>query len=91
MPQSAARSVLLVGATGLVGRQCLELLLADPAFARVRAVARRPLPCTDPPPKLEAHVVDFERLGEHAQLLAADAVICTLGTTIAPAESTDGS
>lgn len=82
-----ARTALLVGATGLVGRECLRLLLADPAFARVVVVARRPLEIASPPPKLESHVVDFERLADHAALLTADAAICALGTTIKQAGS----
>ncbi|MDQ6829871.1 MAG: NAD(P)H-binding protein [Gemmatimonadota bacterium] len=76
--------VLLAGATGLVGRECLALLLADDAFARVVAITRRPLP---PAPRLESHVVDFDRLSEHADLFAVDAIICALGTTIKQAGS----
>ncbi len=76
--------VLLAGATGLVGRECLALLLADKKFARVVAITRRPI---SPAPKLECHVVDFDRLSEHAELFAVDAIICALGTTIKQAGS----
>jgi uncharacterized protein YbjT (DUF2867 family) len=81
------RTVVLVGATGLVGAECLRLLLADPGVERVVVLARRAL--EDPPvsPKLSAHVVDFDRLAEHAALLAADQLVCALGTTIGQAGS----
>jgi uncharacterized protein YbjT (DUF2867 family) len=80
------RTVLLCGATGLVGREALHQLLADPGIARVRALVRRELELRDP--RLELCVVDFERLAEHAAALAgADQLVCALGTTIKQAGS----
>jgi uncharacterized protein YbjT (DUF2867 family) len=84
---STQRSVVLVGATGLVGGECLSLLLADPAFERVTVLARRPLDGSSSWPKLTVHVADFEHLAAHADLLAVDALICALGTTIGQAGS----
>jgi uncharacterized protein YbjT (DUF2867 family) len=83
----AARSILIAGATGLVGRECLGLVLEDPAFSRVVVIARRPLTLAQPSRALEAHVVDFDRLDEHAELFAVDQVLCALGTTIKQAGS----
>ena len=80
-------SVLLVGATGLVGRECLRLLLADAGFARIIVVTRRPLSPDVRSPKLETHVVDFDHLNEYDALFAVDAIICALGTTIRQAGS----
>jgi uncharacterized protein YbjT (DUF2867 family) len=84
---NARRSTILVGATGLVGAECLKLLLADGAFARVVVLARRPLEGVAASPKLAAHVVDFEHLDAHADLFTADQLICCLGTTISKAGS----
>lgn len=86
MPPTAERqrTALLVGATGLVGSHCLTQLLADPEYARVVALVRRPLPLTDP--KLDARIVEFDRL-EEADVPRADDVYCTLGTTIRRAGS----
>jgi uncharacterized protein YbjT (DUF2867 family) len=78
MPE-AARTALLAGATGLVGSHCLGQLLGDSRFGRVVALVRRPLPLRDP--KLEAVIVDFDRLAE-ADLPRADDAFCALGTTI---------
>ena len=84
------RSIALFGATGLVGRECLRLLLDRQEFARVVVVTRRDLPLDITPPqrmKLELQVVDFARLAEHAHLLRVDQVLCSLGTTIRKAGS----
>lgn len=86
MPEKAL-AVLLVGATGLVGRECLRLLLADDGFARIVVVTRRPLSPDVRSPKLETHVVDFDHLNEYDELFTVDAIICTLGTTIRQAGS----
>jgi uncharacterized protein YbjT (DUF2867 family) len=82
--RSAPYSVLLAGATGLVGRHVLALLLEDPRVARVVAPSRRQLPAH---PKLQDVRVDYDALPEDAPWWAVDAVVCTLGTTIAVAGS----
>jgi len=80
-------SVLLAGATGLVGRECLRLLLADGGFSRIVAVARRPLSPDVRSSKLETHVIDFDHLNEYEEFFSVDAIICALGTTIRQAGS----
>lgn len=76
--------LLLVGATGLVGSHVLRLALADARIEGVVAPSRRQLP---PHPKLQAPVVDFDRLPQDAAWWRADALICTLGTTMSKAGS----
>ncbi|MDN2710522.1 NAD(P)H-binding protein [Janthinobacterium sp. SUN118] len=71
--------LILIGATGLVGRAVLRLALADARVTGVVAPSRRALPAQ---PKLQAPVVDFDRLPADAPWWQADAVICTLGTTM---------
>lgn len=77
--QQSGIRVLLAGATGLVGKHCLTKLLADDDIGRVTVLVRRPPEQTHP--KLTVHVVDFDHLGDHARAIAADAVLCCLGTT----------
>ena len=80
------RIALVAGATGLVGSQCLARLLREPAYERVIALVRRPLPQTDP--RLDLKVIDFDRLGaEGAAFPAATDVFCCLGTTMKKAGS----
>ncbi|WP_269508281.1 NAD(P)H-binding protein [Burkholderia sp. IMCC1007] len=76
--------LLLVGATGLVGRHVLDATLADARVHQVVVIARRPL---SPHPKTQAVEVDFDDLPEAADCWHADAVICTLGTTTRTAGS----
>lgn len=78
------RTALIAGSTGLVGRQCLQQLLAADEYSRVTALVRRPLDFTHE--KLDVCVVDFDRL-EEADFPAVDDVYCTLGTTIRKAKS----
>ena len=52
-------SVALLGSTGLVGRQCLELLADDRAFERIVVIARRKFGEATAP-RIEGHVIDFD-------------------------------
>lgn len=80
------KAALIAGATGLVGSQCLARLLSEPAYERVIALVRRPLPHTDP--RLDQRVIDFDRLGAAgATFPAATDVFCCLGTTMTKAGS----
>jgi uncharacterized protein YbjT (DUF2867 family) len=83
--EGRGRSALLLGATGLVGSQCLDLLLGDDTYSTVRVLARRPLARNHP--RLDFHRVDFDRLDDHAPLFRVDDLFCALGTTIAVAGS----
>src|ERR687895_2579901 len=79
---SLSKTVLLLGATGLVGSHCLRLLASDAAFARVVVLTRRSLPRELAQEKVEAHVVDFDNLAAHADVFRVDQIISALGTTI---------
>ena len=76
------RVALVAGATGLVGREILAILLADKRYSRVHVLGRRKTDLQHP--KLEQHVVDFARL---PALPAIDDVFIALGTTIKVAGS----
>jgi len=79
-----ARRALVVGGTGLVGSCVVDALLADATWARVTALARRPLERAGS--RFESRVVDFAHL-EELSLPATDDVFCCLGTTIRVAGS----
>lgn len=76
-----SRSVLVIGATGLVGSECVRLLSTDPTCSRVVALTRRKEARFPVSAKVEVEVVDFDRLDKHANLFAVDQIICALGTT----------
>ena len=73
----AKRSVIIAGATGLVGREILGALLADDTVGEVHSLGRR-APAVQHP-KLRVHLVDFANL---PPLPHADEVYLALGTTI---------
>ncbi len=77
---SSPPRVVLLGATGAVGRNVLGALLADPRVAAVTTIGRRPVPIDNPPAKLTQQVVDLEAPASYQALLAGHEVaICTLG------------
>ena len=78
-------NLLLLGATGLVGRSVLAQALANPAVTHVIAPTRRPL---EPHSKLTNPVSDrLEALLSDGINQGIDRVICSLGTTIKKAGS----
>lgn len=79
------RTALLAGATGLVGRALLQLLLAEPVYGRVVVLARGPVREAPIDSKLDWRRIDFERLPD--PLPAVDDVCIALGTTIKVAGS----
>lgn len=77
-----ARVVMVAGATGLVGREILAVLLADKSVKTVHSVGRRKIDLQHP--KLVQQVVDFAHLKD---LPKVDDVFIALGTTIKVAGS----
>ena len=80
-----SRTALLAGATGLVGSQVLDYLLADPHWSRVVTVGRRTT--SQRHDKLEQRVLDLGELETVSDLPHVDDVFCCLGTTIKRAGS----
>jgi uncharacterized protein YbjT (DUF2867 family) len=76
------RTIIIAGATGLVGWEILAGLLADPNVTAVHSLGRK-APALQHP-KLTAHVLDFTAL---PALPRADEVYLALGTTIKDAGS----
>jgi uncharacterized protein YbjT (DUF2867 family) len=90
--QTRGPSVLVAGASGLVGRAVVRRLVAQSWPGRVTALVRRAGTLTAEhamPGRLHEYVIDFERLDapEARPALAADIVICALGTTLRQAGS----
>ncbi len=79
------RTALLAGATGLVGRALLSMLLAEKRYHRVHVLLRRAAPEITADAKLEIRQVGFARLPE--AFPTVDDVFIALGTTIAVAGS----
>jgi uncharacterized protein YbjT (DUF2867 family) len=74
------KTALIAGASGLIGKQLLTLLLVDMDYDEVKAITRAPLNITHP--KLKNIIVEFDILADYESSLKADDVFCCLGTTI---------
>ena len=81
----APRTALLAGATGLVGRELLALLLACDRYDRVHVLLRSASRAPAAHAKLKLHSVDFADLA--LALPKVDDVYIALGTTIRVAGS----
>jgi uncharacterized protein YbjT (DUF2867 family) len=81
MPRNVA---VVAGATGLVGRYLLEVLLEDSFYDQIVVLVRRPLERFER--KLEQRMVDFENL-RSTDLAGGTHLFCCLGTTMKKAGS----
>lgn len=79
------RKAVVAGATGLVGKELVKLLLNNPEYTAVTLIVRRPTGIAHP--KLQEKIVDFNRLEQSDVDLTGADVFCTLGTTIKKAGS----
>ncbi|HEX5098645.1 MAG TPA: NAD(P)H-binding protein [Polyangiaceae bacterium] len=75
---------LVAGATGLIGRELVQLLSAGNEYDAVHVLLRRATPALAAMPKVVEHVVNFDEL---ATVPAAEDVYIALGTTIKVAGS----
>ena len=79
------KKALVVGATGLVGRELVQLLLQDARFEKVVVFVRRTTGIRQA--KLEEHIVPFDTPDSWQHLVTGDFLFSTLGTTIKQAGS----
>lgn len=88
---TARWTVVVAGASGLVGRHVVAALAADARVGEVRALLRVNRPASTArapwPPGVRECPIDWLRLDASAAVLEADAVVCALGTTIRDAGS----
>jgi uncharacterized protein YbjT (DUF2867 family) len=83
----SANSVAILGATGLVGSECVRQFAESREFARVVALARRARLGVVAEARVETRVIDFERLDEAAEHFRVSHIVCALGTTMRKAGS----
>jgi uncharacterized protein YbjT (DUF2867 family) len=81
------RTAAIFGATGLVGRLCLDLLLADERYARIVAIGRREPAQSGAKLVVRRAALDTVEALDDPELGAVDDVFCCLGTTLKKAGS----
>lgn len=76
---------IVIGATGAVGKELVKVLLSRPDYETVITFTRRPLGIDSP--KLESHVIDFDRPDTWEDLVRGDVLFSALGTSLKQAGS----
>ena len=76
---------LVLGGTGLVGKDVVNLLLEDERYEKVTSLVRRKLPLEHK--RLNQVKIDFSRMDQWAEKFCASHLFCCLGTTIKKAKS----
>jgi len=79
------KTALIIGSTGLIGSQLLELLLDSEEYATVITFAKRDSGIQHP--KLKQHIIDFDKPETYKEIVVGDDFFCTIGTTIKKAGS----
>ena len=72
-------NVLVIGATGATGRELVKLLLNDNEVEKVTIFVRN-LPTLEHE-KLKTHVIDFNEIQKHKDLIKGEVLFSALGTT----------
>ena len=76
---------IVLGATGAVGLDLVEMLLKDDTFSGVEVFVRRAMPMENG--KLTTRIVDFKQLKDWQDMIKGDVVFSGMGTTLKAAGS----
>lgn len=79
------KTALIIGSTGLIGSQLLQLLLESDHYSQVITFVKRDAGIEHP--KLRQHIIDFDKPESYNDLVKGDDFFCTIGTTIKKAGS----
>lgn len=79
------KTAVLIGATGLVGRELVQALAGSESYGAIVVLSRRASGLRHE--KLTEHLIDFDRMGDFAGLIHGDHAFCCLGTTMKKAGS----
>lgn len=81
------KSALIIGSTGLIGSELVNLLLDSNDYLKVITFVKRDSGIKHP--KLTQYVIDFDKPETYKDLVVGDDFFCTIGTTIKKAGSQD--
>ena len=79
------KTALIIGGTGLIGAQLLQLLLGSQEYEKVITFVKRDAGIKHP--KLIQYIIDFEKPETYQDFVKGDDFFCTIGTTIKKAGS----
>ncbi len=78
-------TAIVLGATGMTGRELVKQLLSDVNFNQVVLLVRRS--CGERHPKLTEHIVNFDQAHQWQHLVKGDVLFSCMGTTLRKAGS----
>lgn len=79
------KSALVIGATGLVGKELTKRLLSADDYSEIRIISRNPTGFNDF--RIKETLVDFDNLSDVKEKFDVDDVFCCIGTTMRKAGS----
>jgi len=79
------KKAIVIGSSGMVGAQLIQLLLQSRTYSEIISFVRRPGGVSHP--KLTEHIIDFDQSEKWSNLVTGDVLFSTLGTTIAKAKT----
>ncbi|WP_462413390.1 NAD(P)H-binding protein [Neobacillus sp. Marseille-QA0830] len=79
------KTALILGASGLTGRELVDCLIQQNYYQKIHLFVRRPIDWNHP--ICEIHEIDYENMDQYADLFDVNDVFCCLGTTIKKAKT----
>lgn len=79
------KKAIVIGSTGMVGVQLIQLLLLSNEYSEIVSLVRRASGVEHP--KLKEYCVNFDAVETWKQLVVGDVLFSTMGTTLAAAKS----
>lgn len=79
------KTSVIIGSTGLIGSQLVNLLLESSQYDKVIAFVKRDSEINNP--KFVQYIIDFDNPLSYKDLITGDDFFCTIGTTIKTAGS----
>jgi uncharacterized protein YbjT (DUF2867 family) len=76
---------IVIGSTGMVGTELIQLLLQSNEYSEIVSLVRRPSGIIHP--KLSEHCIDFSNTESWNELVKGNVLFSTLGTTIGQAKT----
>lgn len=75
-----SKKAILLGASGLIGHNLLEKLLANDNYREVLSISRKSIDLKHD--KLQQLIINFDNLNDYIDQISGDEVFCCLGSTI---------
>ena len=79
------KKAIVIGATGLVGAQLIELLIENQEYSEIVTLVRRSSGKSNP--KLSEHIINFDEQESWSNLIKGDVLFSAMGTTLAQAKT----